>query len=236
MSTSRSREGSKTSQFGSAPVFGGDIGWSPFPIMMREHSRRPVSLRLGKSRTLTAHFSYRAFWIVLGVTAAHLFDVFSPGFIKLSGDRAALVAIFVYSVCIALLRWCYSLRFLFAMQPGFPAHRSHPGTVPHRYGLLRHSCRGFCPMDRRNWTAVADIGIAYWNRPSIHIVITLAIGMSVSSYETLRYKLQAATLKHARARLEQERAYKFTGRAQLSSLRIAHPHLSLQHAQLHRPH
>jgi len=49
------------------------------------------------------------------------------------------------------------------------------------------------------------------------------IGMSVSSYETLRYKLQAATWKHARARWNRNAPYKFTGRGAAFFARIAHP-------------
>ncbi len=57
------------------------------------------------------------------------------------------------------------------------------------------------------------------------IVITLAIGMSMSSYETLRYKLQAATLEARTRQVEQERAYKLLAEARLSSLESRiHPH------------
>ena len=57
------------------------------------------------------------------------------------------------------------------------------------------------------------------------IFITLAIGMSVSTYETLRYKLQAATLEARTRQVEQERAYKLLAEARLSSLESRiHPH------------
>jgi LytS/YehU family sensor histidine kinase len=57
------------------------------------------------------------------------------------------------------------------------------------------------------------------------MIITLAIGMSVSLYETLRYKLQAATLEARTRQMEQERAYKLLAEAQLSSLESRiHPH------------
>jgi LytS/YehU family sensor histidine kinase len=49
--------------------------------------------------------------------------------------------------------------------------------------------------------------------------------MSVTTYETLRYKLQAATLEARTRQMEQERAYKLLAEAQLSSLESRiHPH------------
>jgi len=57
------------------------------------------------------------------------------------------------------------------------------------------------------------------------IVITLTVGLSISSFETLRHRLQSATLKLRTQQAEQERAYKLLAEAKLSSLasRI-HPH------------
>lgn len=50
------------------------------------------------------------------------------------------------------------------------------------------------------------------------VVISLAFGLSISSYETLRYRLQAAKLELRTKQVEQERAYKLLAEAQLSSL------------------
>jgi two-component system sensor histidine kinase AlgZ len=57
------------------------------------------------------------------------------------------------------------------------------------------------------------------------IVITLILGLSISSFETMRHKLQSATLELRTQQVEQERAYKLLAEARLSSLasRI-HPH------------
>jgi LytS/YehU family sensor histidine kinase len=56
-------------------------------------------------------------------------------------------------------------------------------------------------------------------------VITLTVGLSISSFETMRHKLQSATLELRTREAEQERAYKLLAEARLSSLasRI-HPH------------
>lgn len=60
---------------------------------------------------------------------------------------------------------------------------------------------------------------------AISIVITLTVGLSISSFEILRHKLQSATLELRTQQAEQERAYKLLAEARLSSLasRI-HPH------------
>ena len=57
------------------------------------------------------------------------------------------------------------------------------------------------------------------------MVITLTVGLSISSFETMRHKLQSATLELRTRQAEQERAYKLLAEARLSSLasRI-HPH------------
>ena len=57
------------------------------------------------------------------------------------------------------------------------------------------------------------------------IVISLMFGLSISTYETMRFKLQAAALKLRTQQVEQERAYKLLAEARLSSLESRiHPH------------
>jgi len=57
------------------------------------------------------------------------------------------------------------------------------------------------------------------------LVITLIVGLSVTTYETLRYKLQAATIELRTREAERERAYKLLAEARLSSLESRiHPH------------
>jgi LytS/YehU family sensor histidine kinase len=51
------------------------------------------------------------------------------------------------------------------------------------------------------------------------------VGLGITSFETLRYKLQAATLELRTRQVEQERAYKLLAEARLSSLESRiHPH------------
>jgi sensor histidine kinase YesM len=57
------------------------------------------------------------------------------------------------------------------------------------------------------------------------VIITLLIGMSSATYETMRYKLQATTLELRTRQVAQERAYKLLAEARLSSLESRiHPH------------
>jgi two-component system sensor histidine kinase AlgZ len=57
------------------------------------------------------------------------------------------------------------------------------------------------------------------------VVITLATGLSIVSFETMRHKLQSATLALRTQQVEQERAYKLLAEARLSSLESRiHPH------------
>jgi two-component system, LytTR family, sensor histidine kinase AlgZ len=59
----------------------------------------------------------------------------------------------------------------------------------------------------------------------ISIVITLVAGLSITSYETLRHRLQAASLQLRTQQMEQERANKLLAEARLSSLESRiHPH------------
>jgi LytS/YehU family sensor histidine kinase len=57
------------------------------------------------------------------------------------------------------------------------------------------------------------------------VIISLMVGLSITTYETLRYKFQAATLELRTRQVEQERAYKLLAEARLSSLESRiHPH------------
>lgn len=57
------------------------------------------------------------------------------------------------------------------------------------------------------------------------LVITLVVGLAATIYETLRYKLQSATIALHAQEAERERAYKLLAEARLSSLESRiHPH------------
>jgi sensor histidine kinase YesM len=69
----------------------------------------------------------------------------------------------------------------------------------------------------------------YWREVQtslpIALVITLAFGLSIASFETMRHRLQSATLQLRTRQVEQERANKLLAEARLSSLESRiHPH------------
>lgn len=69
----------------------------------------------------------------------------------------------------------------------------------------------------------------YWREVQsslpICVVITLVVGLSITSFETLRHRLQDATLELRTRQVEQERANKLLVEARLSSLESRiHPH------------
>jgi sensor histidine kinase YesM len=69
----------------------------------------------------------------------------------------------------------------------------------------------------------------FWNEfrssTPFSVVISLMFGLSISAFETLRYKLQATALELRTRQVEQERAYKLLAEARLSSLESRiHPH------------
>ena len=170
-------------------------------------------------------FLVRALWIVCGATLLIFLLFFSLGYIKLSETGRRMLAIFLYSACIGLLSMVLvtyiSVRYA--------------DKLPRLIALLQAFCLIFTASAG---SLAADlvlqiVGIIprgdFWSeyRGSLpfSIVITLAIGMSVSTYETLRYKLQAATLEARTRQVEQERAYKLLAEARLSSLESRiHPH------------
>lgn len=69
------------------------------------------------------------------------------------------------------------------------------------------------------------IGNEFVSSYPISLVVTLLIGLSITSFETLRHKLQSATLELRTRQMEHERANKLLVEARLSSLESRiHPH------------
>jgi sensor histidine kinase YesM len=65
----------------------------------------------------------------------------------------------------------------------------------------------------------------FWSAWPFGLVVTMVVGFSITYFETLRYRLQAATLELRTHQVEQERANKLLVEARLSSLESRiHPH------------
>jgi sensor histidine kinase YesM len=170
-------------------------------------------------------FIVKAFWIVAGATLLIFLMFFSQGFIKLSESGRRLVAIFIYSACIALP----SIVLVANITIRYRSRFSRTIVLIQALCLVCTASVGCLVAD----LVLRIAGIVprgeYWieYRASLpfSIVITLAIGLSFATYETLRSRLQEAELELRTKQVEQERAYKLLAEARLSSLESRiHPH------------
>jgi sensor histidine kinase YesM len=167
----------------------------------------------------------RAISIAAGATLLVILLLFSLGKFQLPETGRTLLTAFVYCTLIALPSIAILTRISHRYTERFP-----------RLVFLMQALALVC-------TAVAGslaaglvfqvIGLlprsTYWNEIRavlpFSIVISLMFGLSMATYETLRYKFQAATLELRTRQVEQERAYKLLAEAQLSSLESRiHPH------------
>ncbi|MGA2351082.1 MAG: histidine kinase [Terracidiphilus sp.] len=167
----------------------------------------------------------RAFWIIAGIALVVFLIYLSSGHIKLSQSGSEIIVAFIYSAAIGvpsmfLLTWVshrYTERF--------------PRLI-----FLAQALILICTATVGSLAAVMILQLAgmaapgaYWHefRQSLlfAIVISLMFGLGISSFETMRYKLQEATLELRTKQVEQERAYKLLAEARLSSLESRiHPH------------
>lgn len=168
---------------------------------------------------------FKALWIVpvAAVMIVVLFLVL--GRIPLSQTGSHLLAAFIYSALIALPSMVLLTWISFRYTARFP-----------RLVLLMRALILLCTATFGSFAAAALLQIAgivpkdgFWQEIKssypFAIVITQIIGLSITSFETMRHKLQAATLELRTRQMEQERANKLLAEAQLSSLESRiHPH------------
>jgi two-component system sensor histidine kinase AlgZ len=170
-------------------------------------------------------FAMRAIWIV-SISTLLVFLIFlSLGHVRLSQSGGSIISSLVYTAFIALpsmflltrLSVCYSGRFprLIIFMQAFVLICT--ATVGSLAGDLVLICAGLVSHN------------AYWLElraaMPFCIVIALIFGLSISTFETMRYKLQAASLELRTREVERERAYKLLAEARLSSLESRiHPH------------
>jgi sensor histidine kinase YesM len=164
-------------------------------------------------------------WIVPSVALLCLVIFLSVGRTKLSESGAELVVTFVYAALISLpsavlltrVSHCYSgsfPRFVIVMDALVLLGTATSGTLA---GGLLLSWIGIFPR--------GEYWLEFRSAYPVSIVISLVVGLGITSFETLRYKLQATTLELRTRQVEQERAYKLLAEAQLSSLESRiHPH------------
>ncbi len=176
------------------------------------------------ARWLGSHFLTAA-WLIPGATLLIALLFYSLGYLNLSRTIQHILAIFIYSTCIALpsmvlLTWIsvrYSHRFPRAIVPIQVLSLVATASAGSFVAALLVCAVGLTPR--------AAFWAEFRGSLTFSIIITLAIGLSVTTYETLRYKLQAAEIELRTRQVEQERAYKLLAEARLSSLESSiHPH------------
>jgi sensor histidine kinase YesM len=174
---------------------------------------------------LIARVFFKMLWIVPGVALLCLAIFLSLGRTRLSESGAELVITFLYSaligppsaIVLTLVAYRYSSRIprlIFVVDSVLLLCTATAGTLVG--GLLLQLAGVVRP---------GEYWLEFRSSYPISIVITLMVGLGIKTFETLRSKLQAATLELRTRQVEQERAYKLLAEARLSSLESRiHPH------------
>jgi sensor histidine kinase YesM len=167
----------------------------------------------------------RAAWIIASATVLIFLIFLSSGRIQLSQSGVEIVGAFVYSTMIglpsmALLNWM-----------GHRFSKEYPRLIYLMYAMAMVCTATLGTLAGGVVLQLTGINShdGYWRefRGSFPfaIVISLMFGLSISTFETMRSKLQAASLELRTRQVEQERAYKLLAEARLSSLESRiHPH------------
>ncbi len=170
-------------------------------------------------------FITRASTIVIGVTILIFLIFLSSGRERLSQSGIEIVESLVYSSLIAIP----SIFLLTWITHRYGARFPRRIILIQAFILVCTTTIGCFAGDAvLQFVGIISSG-GYWiefrQAFPFAIVISLMFGMSITSFETMRYKLQAATLALRSNQVEQERAYKLLAEARLSSLESRiHPH------------
>jgi two-component system sensor histidine kinase AlgZ len=168
---------------------------------------------------------FRSAWMILGVAVLVLALLLALGRTRLSHSGTELLSILVYSTLISVPSIFFLTRASERYSSKFP-----------RLVFLLHSLILLATATAGTFAADAILLLTHVNPPGtlwlefrvsypFSVVISEAVGLSITSFETMRYKLQAATLELRTRQMEQERAYKLLAEAHLSSLESRiHPH------------
>jgi sensor histidine kinase YesM len=194
---------------------------------MNDYDHLPARACGGRSKPSFGYGSFlaRSIWIVVGATVLIFLIFLSTGRARLSHAGLQIVAVFVYSASIAIP----SIIILTLISARFTDRFPRLIVLIQALVLVCTATVGTFAAD----LLLQLVGIVppgnYWRelRGSLpfSLVISLMFGLSISTFETLRYKLQAATLELRTRQMEQERANKLLVEARLSSLESRiHPH------------
>lgn len=149
----------------------------------------------------------------------------TTGGTRMSQVGVSLIASFVFTVCIGIpcaitLTW---IGFRWGSQLGrwlIPVHALVLIVIATTGSLAASFVLQFIRIIRpHEWWS------QFLGTLPFAIVITLLVGLSMSTYTMLRYQLQTATLELHKRQMEQERSAKLLSEARLSSLESRiHPH------------
>ena len=168
---------------------------------------------------------FKLLWIIPGAALLCLAIFLSLGRTRLSESGAELVVTFVYSTLIGLPS---------ALSLNYISHR-YSARIPRLVFLLdivlllgtatAGTLVGGLLLQLAGIVRRGDYWPEFRSSYPISILITLMVGLGITYFETLRFKLQDATLQLRTRQVEQERAYKLLAEARLSSLESRiHPH------------
>jgi len=185
-------------------------------------ARPPAATRM---RTILRNVLLRLLWIVPGVAIVCLAIFLSVGRTKLSESLGELMVTLVYSGLIGPS----AAALLVLISHRVPEKRLFLLLLLDAIALLGAATIGVLAgsllLQRIGIFAYGHFWSSFWEAWPFSIVITLMVGLSVTTFETMRFKLQAATLELRTRQMEQERAYKLLAEAQLASLESRiHPH------------
>ncbi|HUB51066.1 MAG TPA: histidine kinase [Terracidiphilus sp.] len=179
-----------------------------------------------ESNSLAGFRSYllRMLWIVPAATVAIALLFYLLGHLNLSRAAQHILAIFVYSACIAIP----SMVLVTFVSVRYTARIPRAIVLVQAVCLVCTATGGSLLADLIIWI----IGIGprdYWaefrTSAPFSVFISLAIGLAFSTYETLQGKLKTTELELRTRQVEQERANKLLAEARLSSLESSiHPH------------
>ncbi len=171
------------------------------------------------------HMLIEALWVIPSATLIIFLIFFTLGRVRLSQTGTHLLTVFIYSACISIPSMVLLTRASIRYSPRFPR----------AIILLQAACLAFTATvgslaaNLILWSVGMIPRSAIWGEflgsLPFSIVAALLIGLSIATFEDLRYHLQATELELRTKQVEHERAYKLLAEAQLSSLESRiHPH------------
>jgi len=194
--------------------------------MSNETCSPQPTLPKGKTRPPSyGSFLVRAIWIICSATVLIFLIFLSTGHTRLSHAGSVILSTFIYSVLSALP----SIFLLTLISQHYAERFPRLVILLQALALVCTATTGAFAGGLVLWLIGITPSGAYWSEfrgtLQFSIVISLMFGLSISTYETLRYKYQKATLALRTQQVEQERAYKLLAEARLSSLESRiHPH------------